>query len=181
MNYTDMLTAVRAFYLDLAAWAALDPARWARWVVPCPIGPGETSAKKIGRRRKARMDQRTRERLPRLPELVRIAEQRAHDARMLLEAAVAASPGSKFTVLGKTYTKSDPWLKASADGIPVIYDSRDEPSGSEKPRTEHSGLWQLWKSCDTQAFESKRCSKSAITASPNIDYPPPESSSRYCR
>ncbi|XGU20586.1 hypothetical protein ACETU7_07940 [Rhodococcus sp. 3Y1] len=60
MNYTDMLTAVRAFYLDLAAWAALDPARWARWVVPCPIGPGETSAKKIGRRRKARMDQRTR-------------------------------------------------------------------------------------------------------------------------
>ncbi len=25
MNYTDMLTAVRAFYLDLAAWAALDP------------------------------------------------------------------------------------------------------------------------------------------------------------
>lgn len=141
MNYTDMLTAVRAFYLDLAAWAALDPARWARWVVPCPIGPGETSAKKIGRRRKARMYQRTRERLPRLPELVRIAEQRAHDAKMLLEAAVAASPGSKFTVLGKTYTKSDPWLKASADGIPVIYDS--EGRTIRLREAENRAFWAL--------------------------------------
>ncbi len=100
---------------------------------------------------------------------------------MLLEAAVAASPGSKFTVLGKTYTKSDPWLKASADGIPVIYDSEGRTIRLREAENRAFWLWQLWKSCDTQAFESKRCSKSAITASPNIDYPPPESSSRYCR
>ena len=30
---------VRAFYLDIAQWAAEDPARWARWAVPAQSGP----------------------------------------------------------------------------------------------------------------------------------------------
>ena len=28
---------VRAFYLDIAEWAAEDPARWGPWAVPCPV------------------------------------------------------------------------------------------------------------------------------------------------
>ncbi len=35
-GYRGVLIKVRAFYLDLAAWAVEDPARWARWVAPCP-------------------------------------------------------------------------------------------------------------------------------------------------
>ena len=50
---------VRAFYLDIAQWAAGDPARWAAWAVPCPIRDEEMSRKKERARRKSRMDQRT--------------------------------------------------------------------------------------------------------------------------
>ena len=32
---------VRAFYLDIAQWAADDPARWGPWVAACPIRDGE--------------------------------------------------------------------------------------------------------------------------------------------
>lgn len=64
LNAKDELIRVRAFYLDIAHWAAEEPARWAPWVVPCPIGDEEISKAKERKHRKARMDQRTRERLP---------------------------------------------------------------------------------------------------------------------
>nr|MDQ2815836.1 aldehyde dehydrogenase family protein [Actinomycetota bacterium] len=63
------LTAVRAFYLDVAQWALDDPSRWARWAVPCPVRPQEISSRKAAQHRKSRMDARTRERLPVLPAL----------------------------------------------------------------------------------------------------------------
>ena len=34
---TACLLTVRAFYLDIAQWAADDPARWGPWAAPCPI------------------------------------------------------------------------------------------------------------------------------------------------
>ena len=37
VNYRSELVFVRAFYQDIARWAADDPARWAPWVAPCPI------------------------------------------------------------------------------------------------------------------------------------------------
>lgn len=72
INYRECLTPVRAFYLDLAHWAVEDPARWAAWAVPCPVGREEISRRKDKRHRKARMDARTRQRLPVLPTLVHI-------------------------------------------------------------------------------------------------------------
>ncbi|MFD0297396.1 hypothetical protein [Streptomyces sp. NPDC127118] len=56
--------AVRAFYLDIARWAGEEPGRWGPWVAPCPIKVAETPDRKRLTRTKARMDQRTRERLP---------------------------------------------------------------------------------------------------------------------
>jgi hypothetical protein len=41
LNVKDELPRVRAFYLDIAQWAAEDPAHWAPWAVPCPIGDAE--------------------------------------------------------------------------------------------------------------------------------------------
>ena len=76
LGYRQCLTPVRAFYLDLAQWALEDPARWAPWVAPCPIGEEEINQRKAPRRRKSRMDARTRQRLPVLPILVRSVEQR---------------------------------------------------------------------------------------------------------
>ena len=65
----DILMTVRAFYLDLAQWALDDPARWGPWAVPCPIRGSDIQYKKQKSRTKARMDARTRERLPVLPAL----------------------------------------------------------------------------------------------------------------
>ena len=75
---------MRAFYLDLAQWAIEDPARWAPWVAPCPVGEEEINQRKVKRHRKARMDARTRERLPVLPVLVRTVDERRKNAAALL-------------------------------------------------------------------------------------------------
>jgi hypothetical protein len=71
IGYRQCLTPVRALYLDLSQWAIEDPGRWAQWAAPCPVGQEEISQRKFQRHRKARMDARTRERLPVLPVLVR--------------------------------------------------------------------------------------------------------------
>jgi hypothetical protein len=106
ISYRACLTPVRAFYLDLAQWALEDPARWAQWVAPCPIGEEEINQRKAARRRKSRMDARTRERLPVLPALVRAVDERRRNAEALLAAARQASPGENFTAAGQALTRS---------------------------------------------------------------------------
>ena len=116
LNYRECLTPVRAFYLDLAHWSLDDPARWAHWVVPCPVGDEEVSRRKAQRRRKARMDARTRERLPVLPALVRVASQRRSDAAAVLAAARETPPGQAFTAAGQALTRSAAPHAAAASG-----------------------------------------------------------------
>jgi hypothetical protein len=106
ISYRQCLTPVRAFYLDLAQWAIEDPGRWARWVAPCPIGAEEISQRKAARHRKARMDARTRERLPVLPVLARAVDQNRKTAAELLQAARQSQPGDTFTAAGQTLTRS---------------------------------------------------------------------------
>ncbi|MFD5597664.1 hypothetical protein [Streptomyces griseorubiginosus] len=72
-EYDQLLVAVRALYLDIARWAAEEPSRWRPWAAPCPIKEAEVSNRKRVKWRKARMDQRTRERLPVLDTFVRAA------------------------------------------------------------------------------------------------------------
>jgi hypothetical protein len=45
-NYPSILLEVRAFYLDIAQWAAEEPQRWAHWVAPCPIKANECAIRK---------------------------------------------------------------------------------------------------------------------------------------
>ncbi len=106
VNYRECLTPVRAFYLDLAHWAVDDPARWGPWVAPCPVGSEEISRRRDKRRRKSRMDARTRERLPVLPVLARTVNQRRAKAAELLEAARQARPGQQLTAAGQTLIRS---------------------------------------------------------------------------
>jgi hypothetical protein len=106
IGYRQCLTPVRAFYLDLSQWAIEDPARWAQWAAPCPVGQEEISQRKFMRHRKARMDARTRERLPVLPVLARTVDERRKNAAALLEAARRAQPGEAFTAAGQTLTRS---------------------------------------------------------------------------
>ena len=105
-SYLEVLATVRAFYLDLSEWALEDPARWAAWVAPCPVRRHELSRRKFVRQRKARMDARTRERLPVLPQLVRAADQWRKDAAALLEAGRAAFPGEAFSAAGQHLVRS---------------------------------------------------------------------------
>jgi integrase len=97
MDTMSCLNAVRAFYLDIARWALEDPARWAPWAVPCPVRREDVHPAKHDTRRKSRMDQRTRERLPVLPALVQAADRGRENAAALLAAATATSPGDVFT------------------------------------------------------------------------------------
>jgi Phage integrase family len=110
----DNLVTVRSFYLDIAEWAADDPARWGPWVTVCPIREGELNSKKHASVRKSRMDQRTRERLPALPALAAAAEAGRMAAVQRLEAARAAAPGEAFTVAGRTLIR--PLLRHSCGG-----------------------------------------------------------------
>ena len=102
----DVLITVRAFYLDLSQWALDDPARWGPWAVPCPVRAGDVQHKKMVSRRKARMDQRTRERLPVLPALAAAVDRARRDSATRLQAARSARPGEPFTAGGQTLRRA---------------------------------------------------------------------------
>jgi Phage integrase family len=106
INYRESLTPVRALYLDLAHWAVEDPARWARWVAPCPVGEEEVNRRKAKRQLKSRMDARTRERLPVLPALRASVDRRRRETAELLAAARQARPGETFTAAGHTLVRA---------------------------------------------------------------------------
>ena len=139
LSYLDTLASVRAFYLDLAEWALDDPARWGPWVAPCPIRPEDLQRRKFTRRRKARMDARTRERLPVLPVLARSAARSHDDARALLAAARQAGPGQEFTAAGQTLTRA-----ARPHGDPRNVWARDPAAGTHRHlgREEEHAFWE---------------------------------------
>jgi len=134
-NYLDVVYTVRAFYLDLAEWALEEPARWGPWVAPCPVRQHELSRRKFVRQRKARMDARTRERLPLLPQLVRSTQNWRKDAAEILAAGQAAMPGGAFSAAGQSFVRSSPlrprieanvWAQDQAGGRPKLLDREEE-------------------------------------------------------
>ena len=108
------LSTVRAFYLDISQWALQEPTRWGPWAAPCPIKDTELSIKKEKQAVKARMDQRTRERLPVLPTLIRLANEARRAAAQRLTAAEAAQPGQTFTAAGQTLRRCSMYRSANA-------------------------------------------------------------------
>jgi len=92
LNHRECLIPVRALYLDLAHWAVEDPGRWAQWVAPCPVSENEINREKALRRRRSRMDARTRERLPVLFVVAASVECERKAAEALLDTARRAEP-----------------------------------------------------------------------------------------
>jgi hypothetical protein len=127
LGYLDTLATVRAFYLDLAQWGLDDPVRWGIWVAPCPISQEDLVRKKFVRRRKARMDSRTRERLPVLPILVKAVDRWRRESQQLLHAGQQTPTGAQFSAAGKTLTRVER-PHADTDNVWV----RDPDTG--KPR-----------------------------------------------
>jgi hypothetical protein len=101
----DVLMAIRGFYLDLAQWALDDPARWGPWAVPCPVRGSDIQYKQKSRT-KARMDARTRERLPVMPALAASVDRERRDAAARLHAARTTPPGELFTAGGQTLLRA---------------------------------------------------------------------------
>ncbi|MFI1177511.1 tyrosine-type recombinase/integrase [Streptomyces melanogenes] len=101
-----VLMAVRAFYLDVARWAVEEPARWGPWAAPCPIKEAEALDGKRTKRVKARMDQRTRERLPALETFARAAADHHRHRLACLHAVRAAPPGGAFTIDGAVFVRT---------------------------------------------------------------------------
>ncbi|MEU6199335.1 site-specific integrase [Streptomyces sp. NPDC047061] len=139
ISYISILMLIRAFYLDLAQWAAEDPARWGPWAVRCPISADETRTAKHEKQRQSRSRRRTRERLPVLPTLVDFVTKRLHDARARLEALQQAEPGGEFTVLGETFIKP----KSSAARVTRFTRSAWDQQGRRRNLTqdEHRAFW----------------------------------------
>ncbi len=106
INTKEELIRVRALYLDIAQWAMEEPERWAQWAVPSPVTDAEINWAKERRRRKARMDQRTRERLPVLPVLARTAAERSNATARQLRAAIATPPGEIIEGTGGTLRRA---------------------------------------------------------------------------
>lgn len=144
LSYLDTLAGVRAFYLDLAEWALEDPGRWGPWVAPCPITQEDLARRKFVRRRKARMDARTRDRLPVLPVLVRTADQWRKDSQALLAAGRQTPPGQQFTAGGQSLVRS---VRPHAD--PYNIWAHDPGTGEQRllNREEDHAFW-AWASIE---------------------------------
>jgi hypothetical protein len=138
LSYLDTLASIRAFYLDLAEWALEDPSRWGPWVAPSPISQADLTRRKFVRRRKARMDARTRERLPVLPILVRATDHWRKDAQALLATARETPPGQAFTAAGQTLIRS---VRPHAD--PKNMWAHDPDTGKQRllNREEDHAFW----------------------------------------
>jgi len=132
------LFTVRAFYLDIAQWAIDDPARWGQWAAPCPVRAEEIPHAKELSRRKARIDQRTRERLPVLPALVASAAAERDAAAARLAACTAARPGEAFTVGGLELRRA-----VMAKGDTARTWAEDLAGGSRRDLTleQHRAFW----------------------------------------
>ena len=134
-----VLSAVRAFYLDIAEWADDDPARWGPWAVRCPVSASDVSHKKDRSRRKSRMDQRTRERLPVLPALIAWVDAERARTATLLATAEDTRPGEPFT------SAADQTLRRSVMSTPATGRIWAEPveGGPRQDLTfeEHRGFW----------------------------------------
>ena len=133
-----VMTAVRAFYLDIAEWADDDPARWAPWAVRCPVSATDVSHKKDRSQRKSRMDQRTRERLPVLPALTAWVEGERARTSAVLHAARTATPGELFTAGDTTLRRSI--LKTPTTGR-IWAEHPDSGQRHDVSFDEHRGFW----------------------------------------
>ena len=104
----------------------------------CPVSASDVSHKKDRSRRKSRMDQRTRERLPVLPALVAWADAERKAAAGRLQAAQDSPAGSLFTAGGQTLRRAV--MKTTTTGR--IW-AEDPATGKRRDLTfeEHRGFW----------------------------------------
>lgn len=146
-TYFDILRQVRAFYLDIQEWAHDDPS-WAAWAVPSPVRKGETDGTaKVQKATTARMHQRVRDRLPKLPVLVDTAEQERTSQAALLAAALDTPIGETFVHNGRHLQRVvNRYSHAGTHNgpqstVPVVVEDPNTGERTEVARTEDEAFW----------------------------------------
>ncbi|MEV5598963.1 site-specific integrase [Streptomyces sp. NPDC052496] len=145
-GWPSVLASVRAFYLDIAEWALEEPI-WAAWAVPSPVRRSDTGGfTKVKKKARAKMHQRVRERLPRLPELVETTEHHHALQQKLLAAAEAAAVGETFVHDGRHYLRIDRTDHRSKRRLhyrPTIVLAQDIATGEQLDltRAEDEAFW----------------------------------------
>ena len=135
-RFTEVLIAVRSFYLDINHWANDYPERWAQWATPSPITRQDTRA--ISRQRKseiARMHSRVRELVPLLPTLVSTVRAERGFSSEALRIGRAAEPGERFNVGGVTLTRV---ATRRPEGLRL---QREDGSIIDAVFAEHAAFW----------------------------------------
>lgn len=153
MGQDDIVISVRSFYYDLHTWAADEPERWAAWVAPCPVPPGELHGLGVRRRKGTeRSADRTRQRQPLLPVLVEHVESRYDQARLLLERAELTADGKEFTYVGTAYrrviSESDQKLLRHGDAVPTRVMNLDSGELVNISSEEEGAFWG-WAAVET--------------------------------
>jgi Phage integrase family len=169
------LGQVRAFYLDIAQWAMEEPVRWGRWAAPCPIRQEDLGRMQEIRRRKSRMDQRTRERLPALPALVARVHTQARVGAERLRAAQAVGHGEQFTCQGQILHRA-PLRSGSTAKIW----SEDPVTGARRDLTgeEDRAFW-TWAAIETLRHTGIRVEElTELSHHSLVQYTPPTSTER---
>ncbi len=160
-NAYSVLRAVPSFYLDIAAWAHEDPARWAPWAMPCPISVRDVRGYQAQRRRTTEhMQDRTRTLAPHLPRLAVAARSRHRESLELLPGAKAAAVDETFTVAGRTYRRLPLFKGASATTIRLSSPIRKGESTRSPSRVNGSGCGRRSRCSGTPGSASRRCSSS---------------------
>jgi integrase-like protein len=139
------LASVRAFYLDLAQWAMEEPSRWGPWAAPCPVRAEDLARQKDIRSRKSRMDQRTRERLPVLPMLVRHTQTRRVASAALLRQAQHTTPGATFTIASISWRR----CVLGANSARVWVEDPNGASGRRDLTGEEDRAFWTWAAVET--------------------------------
>lgn len=135
----EILTQVRAFYLDIQEWAHSDP-YWARWAVRSPVRKGDTAGIVKARQQEiAVMHQRVRERLPQLPILVDTALAHRDNQQQLLSVAASARAGAVVSHHERRYRRIVP--KKQADDSGVVVEDVDTGERINLTRTEDDAFW----------------------------------------
>jgi hypothetical protein len=147
LSVDPILLSVRSFYLDLHTWSVAEPQRWAAWVAPCPIDPGDfVGSGRRHRRARERSAERTRARQPLLPVLVEHVTGRLHLLRWLLHDGHDLPAGQQLNVDGRSYTRL--WTDydehhLATDGEPPVR-LRDDATGDviNLGVTEPAAFWE---------------------------------------
>ncbi|MFI8489416.1 tyrosine-type recombinase/integrase [Streptomyces rubrogriseus] len=145
IEFDNLLLTIKAFYLDLTAWAAAEPERWGPWAAPCPVP--RTDLRGYGkrvRRRQELMHDRIRELQPLLGVLVEHVDAELTRCQQLLAAASAAERGAAFEFRGTPYTRI--WTRhddnaLQSTGAPTVRVRADGGKPVNLAHAEEEAFW----------------------------------------